>query len=79
MEAKRRPGRPRKYFTDEEIQAAKKRTRDNFTAKTRIKTLNIYGDDLDLLRELAARSETSLMKCFSEIIRNAKEEADEVS
>ncbi len=79
IEQKRGRGRPRKYFTPEEKDAARKSHRDNFAAKTRMKTLNVCGDDLDSLRELAARSEVSLMKCFSELVRKAKEEADAVS
>jgi hypothetical protein len=78
-EQKRGPGRPRKYFTPEEKEAARKSHRDNFAAKTRMKTLNVCGDDLDTLRELAARSEVSLMKCFHELVRKAKEDSDAVS
>ena len=78
-EQKRGRGRPRKYFTPEEAEAARKRHRATFAQKVKIKSINVYGEDLELLRELAARSETSLLKCFGELVRRAKEAADEVS
>ena len=77
-EQKRGRGRPRKYFTPEEKEAARKRHRATFAQKVKIKSINVYGEDLELLRELAARSETSLLKCFGELVRKAKEEADAV-
>jgi predicted ArsR family transcriptional regulator len=78
-EQKRGRGRPRKYFTPEEKEAARKCHRATFAQKVKIKTINVYGEDLELLRELAARSETSLMKCFHELVRKAKEDSDAVS
>ena len=76
---KRGRGRPRKYFTPEEAEAARKRHREAFAQKAKLKSLTVYGEDLELLRELAARSEVSLMKCFHELVRKAKEDSDAVS
>jgi predicted ArsR family transcriptional regulator len=76
MEQKRGRGRPRKYFTLEEKEAAQKRYREAFEQRTRVKSLNIYGDDLDLLRELAKRSGMSMMRYVTELVRKAKEDSD---
>jgi predicted ArsR family transcriptional regulator len=78
-EQKRGPGRPRKYFTMEEKEAAQKRYRETFEQRTQVKSINVYGEDLELLRELAKRSGTSMMRYVGELIRKAKEDSDAVS
>jgi predicted ArsR family transcriptional regulator len=75
MEQKRGRGRPRKYFTLEEKEAAQKRYREAFEQRTRVKSLNIYGDDLDLLRELAKRSGMTQMEYAGMLIRKAMEDS----
>jgi hypothetical protein len=77
-EQKRGPGRPKKYLTPEERDAARKYHRDAFLKRARVKSLNIYGDDLDLLRELAARAGMSMMKYVGVLARKAKEDSDDV-
>ena len=75
-EQKRGRGRPRKYFTIQEVDAARKAHRDTYRDKVQMKSFNIYGSDLELLRELAANSGTSMMRYFSELVRKAKEDSD---
>ena len=41
-----------------------------------MKSFNIYGSDLELLRELAANSGISMMRYVGELIRKAKEDSD---
>ena len=75
-EQKRGRGRPRKYFTMEAVDEARKNHRDTYRDKVQMKSFNIYGSDLELLRELAANSGISMMRYVGELIRKAKEDSD---